>query len=307
MGFKWSHYIFLSTIFLVFWGFDYASKTLALSYFQEIYDFGFLRFHAFSQEGNLSSFKNEFDFILQIGFVTIGILLLFAYIFIQMFAGSESKALTLGVGLVMSGVAGKVTDFIIHGRPISFISLNFGFFSTPFFSLGDLIAWIGYALVGVGIYKYRDVFWSKGGIRKYKWINPGFQFKYIMSFVLFNLSFALVSGVFFYSFFQVFIKDLISGPNSFLIFSIFTFSYMIVTAQFCFVIWVVSNILSHRIAGPIFALSKYIDELEPQKENRIFKLRKTDEFFDLEDMAFKIKNLAEGKKPSSSESEESPN
>ena len=80
--------------------------------------------------------------------------------------------------------------------------------TTEAFNMADAIQWIGYILVVYGLIRDGSLLWPDVNARKNLWINPTFQIKYILTIVGIGSSFAMVTGVFAYTFLKVTIDDL---------------------------------------------------------------------------------------------------
>jgi signal peptidase II len=158
---------------------------------------------------------------------------------------------------------------------------------TPAFNMADAIQWIGYILVVYGLIRDGSLLWPDVNARKNLWINPTFQIKYILTIVGIGSSFAMITGVFAYTFLKVTIDDLVVGPahmmeHRFLV--PFLYTYAVIATGFMVSLFVFGRILSHRTAGPIYAFETYMRDLIRGKDRK-FKLRKGDDFKHLEELA----------------------
>ncbi|MBC87030.1 MAG: phosphohydrolase [Bdellovibrionaceae bacterium] len=218
---------------------------------------------------------------------TGGAFLIFVYASIQYFLPQRSMILRLGMSLLLGGILGNVTDRTISGSVVDFLLLGTPQNSTPAFNVADMIQWVGYFMVVYALLKDGQQIWPNSNYRKRIWINPKFQIKYCIILMVIGLAFAVVSGVFSYTYVQVVIDDLVIGSTKrfetkFLRPFLFTFSIM--SFGFVIFLFIVGRILSHRTAGPIYAFEKFLDDLLAGKD-RPFKLRTGDEFRHLEELA----------------------
>ena len=218
---------------------------------------------------------------------TGGAFLIFIYGAIQYLLPARSMPLRTGMSLLLGGILGNVADRIMRGEITDFLLLGSRSMWTPAFNLADAIQWIGYILVVYGLIRDGSLLWPDVNARKNIWINPIFQIKYIAILVGIGSSFAMVTGVFTYTFLKVTIDDLVVGPASmmerrFLI--PFLYTYAIISAGFMVSLFVFGRILSHRTAGPIYAFESYLRDLIKGKDRK-FKLRKGDDFKHLEELA----------------------
>jgi signal peptidase II len=211
---------------------------------------------------------------------TGGAFLIFIYAAIQYLLPSRSIHLRTGMSLLLGGILGNVTDRIVIGEVVDFILLGSREMATPAFNMADAIQWIGYLLVVFGLIKDGSLFWPDINARKTLWVNPSFQLKYCLTITAIGFCFAVVNGVFAYTFLKVTIDDLVVGParmmeDRFLI--PFMQVYSVITIGFMFTLFVLGRILSHRTAGPIYAFEKYVKDLLDGKERKL-RLRNGDEF-----------------------------
>ncbi len=286
--------------FFIPWILDYSLKKLALVYFEQLHSYGPIHFKVVFNKGViLGLFQNMPHFLLQVCLTTLGFFLLFIYISLQSFLHIHSFNLRLGLSFLGSGIIGNVTDRLLYETIVDFVWIDFRLFKTGIFNLADLMQWIGCFFIIIGIAKYYKIFWPSKESRSYQWVNSSFQIRYMMTSLFFSTSFAVISGVFFYTYFQVMLEKHLQNDLGFSIFSPFFIAYTIITFQFCLTLWFISRILSHRMAGPLYAFEKFIDKLEENENTEDFKIRKTDEFFHLESIAKKIKKMLQNKKSSS--------
>jgi len=218
---------------------------------------------------------------------TGGAFLIFIFAAIQYLLPARSLPLRTGMSLLLGGILGNVTDRIIHGEVTDFILFGSQALWTPAFNMADAIQWVGYGLVVYGLIRDGSLLWPDANSRKNLWINPIFQAKYIVTIVGIGVSFAMVAGVFMYTFLKVTIDDLVVGPahmmeHRFLV--PFLWTYAVIAAGFMVSLFVLGRILSHRTAGPVYAFEVYVRDLIRGKDRK-FKLRKGDDFKHLEDLA----------------------
>jgi len=106
-----------------------------------------------------------------------------------------------------------------------------------------------------------------------------------------GLGLTIVSLVFSYTYLRVTISELV-GNNQFLLHKFlipFVITYGIICVAFCAILFAVGRLISHRIAGPVYAFEKFLlDQMEGK--DRPLKLRSGDEFRHLEALAEKVRN-----------------
>jgi signal peptidase II len=224
---------------------------------------------------------------------TGGAFLVFIYAAIQYLLPSRSLPLRTGMSLLLGGILGNVTDRIVAGAVTDFLVLGSRSLSTPAFNLADAIQWVGYGLVVYGLLRDGSLFWPDANVRKTLWVNPRFQLKYCLTIVAIGFCFAVVNGVFAYTFLRVTIEALVVGPahiteRRFLV--PFLQTYTVISIGFMFTLFALGRILSHRTAGPIFAFENYLRELMRGKDRK-FRVRQGDEFKHLEEIADAIRPI----------------
>ena len=108
-----------------------------------------------------------------------------------------------------------------------------------------------------------------------------------------GLILSLIGFFFSYTYLKVTIQELV-GPNSIVLHRFiypFIVTYAVITAVFCASLFAVGKLISHRMAGPIFAFEKFISDVlqqKPEAQEKKFRLRKKDEFQELENLAHRI-------------------
>ncbi len=220
---------------------------------------------------------------------TGGAFLLFSFVIFQYLLPTRSMRLRIGMSILIGGILGNVIDRTLWGHVIDFIILGNKSLSTGVFNLADLLQWCGYYLMGHALLKDQDNLWPKDNLRKVAWIHPKFQLRYCYILVTCGLGFSLIAGVFSYTFLRYVVIDLMGNNtkllDQFLIPFLVTFST--VSIAFTAFLFMVGKQLSHRIVGPVYAFEKFIDNYIDGNYYRL-RLRKGDEFPELEDLAEKI-------------------
>ncbi len=280
---------------LMTWGIDQATKWWAVKNLTDLKFYGpiGLVLH-FNPGAILGTFSHLPPILRVVSLSTGGAFLIFIYAAIQYLLPSKSLHLRCGMSLLLGGILGNVTDRIVIGEVVDFLLLGSREMATPAFNMADAIQWIGYILVVYGLIKDGSLFWPDVNARKTVWVNPSFQLKYCLTIVAIGFCFAVVNGVFAYTFLKVTIDDLVVGParmmeDRFLI--PFIQTYTVITVGFMFTLFVLGRILSHRTAGPIYAFENYIRDLLQGKERKL-RLRNGDEFrVNLEDLADKLQPI----------------
>lgn len=282
---------------LASWGIDQLTKLWALRTLGELKFFGPIGVVLHFNPGAILGAFSELPPLLRVvSLSTGGAFLIFIYAAIQYLLPSRSMPLRLGMSMLLGGILGNVTDRIVMGEVVDFLLLGSRTFATPAFNFADAIQWVGYFCVVYGLIRDGSLFWPDINARRTMWINPTFQLKYCLVIVAMGACFAVLSGVFAYTFLKITIDDLVVGParvmeNRFLI--PFLQTYFVISVGFLMTLFVVARILSHRTAGPIYSFENYVRNLI-KGNDRAFKLRKGDDFLHLEELAKELRPLLKG-------------
>jgi signal peptidase II len=277
------------------WAIDQVTKQWAVRNLNDLRFYGpvGLVLH-FNPGAILGTFSHLPPILRVVSLSTGGAFLIFIYAAIQYLLPSKSLHLRTGMSLLLGGIMGNVTDRIVVGEVVDFILLGSREMATPAFNMADAIQWIGYILVVYGLVKDGSLFWPDVNARRTVWVNPSFQLKYCLTLTAIGFCFAVVNGVFAYTFLKITIDDLVVGParmmeDRFLI--PFMQVYSVITIGFMFTLFVLGRIISHRTAGPIYAFELYIRDLLAGKERKL-RLRKGDEFrHNFEDLADQLQPI----------------
>ncbi len=277
---------------LVIFGLDQYTKSWAVQNIQQLEMHGFWGLVLHRNPGAiLGTFSGLPPLLRVVSLSTAGAFLIFLFGILQYLLPKTLMMLRLGMSILLGGILGNVYDRMTSGAVVDFLLVRFGNWTSPAFNVADALQWVGYGMIVFALLTKANEIWPDMNERRTVWINPSFQLKYCFILSLIGLSFAIVSGVFSYSYLQITIDDLVFGSpeameDRFLI--PFFQTYLIMTGVFLLGLFVLGRILSHRIAGPLFAFEKYLEDLLDGKERNL-KLRSGDEFKHLEEVAEKLK------------------
>ena len=220
---------------------------------------------------------------------TGGAFLLSIYAVIQYLLPIKSMTLRIGLSILIGGILGNVTDRIIWGYVVDFIVLGTPDLSSPAFNLADLLQWVGYGMIVYAIIREGNRLWPENNVRKQYWVNPKFQLKYCFLLMGVGVSLTLISVVFSYTYLRVTIAELV-GDNPYVVHKFvgpFIITYAVICLGFCGILFAIGKIISHRIAGPLYAFERFLDDVLEGKSVGL-KLRTGDEFKHLEELAEKV-------------------
>ncbi|HWU43406.1 MAG TPA: signal peptidase II, partial [Bdellovibrio sp.] len=183
----------------------------------------------------------------------------------------------------------NVTDRILWGYVVDFIVVGSPSLSSPAFNMADALQWVGYALIVYAIIREGELLWPENNVRKQYWVNMPFQLKYCFMLMAVGLSLTLISLVFSYTYLSVTIQELVGNNiflmNKFLVPFVITFG--VICVAFCAILFSVGRLISHRIAGPLYAFERFLDGALAGTAKPL-KLRAGDEFKHLEELADQI-------------------
>jgi signal peptidase II len=270
------------------WAIDQFTKAWAnnsLSDLRFYGPFGFVLHH--NRGAIMGSFSDLPPILRVVSLSTGGAFLVFIYAAIQYLLPAKHLPLRTGMSLLLGGILGNVSDRILHGEVTDFILLGTRTMWTPAFNMADAIQWVGYILVVYGLIRDGALLWPDVNARRSMWVNPGYQMKYCLTIVAIGASFAVISGVFAFTYIKVTIDDLVVGPSvstehRFL--TPFLLTYTVISFAFMVTLFVLGRILSHRTAGPVYAFETFVRDMLSGKDRRL-KLRKGDDFQHLEELA----------------------
>lgn len=277
----------LSIVFAV-WFADFITKLIAMNTIRTLEFWGPFGLVLHKNPGAMLGVFSELPPVLRVvSLSTGGAFLVAIYLAIQYLLPTKIASLRYGMSILLGGILGNVFDRIFRGSVVDFLLIGTVNSSTPAFNVADALQWVGYGMIVYALIRYGNKFWPEENARKKIWINPLFQFRYVGILVVIGGGFTLISGVFFYTYLKIVIDELVIGSapfyeRRFLLPFIITFS--VITTAFILMLIIVGRILSHRVAGPIYAFEKFLEDLLAGKD-RGMKLRAGDEFVHLEELS----------------------
>lgn len=284
-------FINLSLVFGV-WAIDAITKYWALANVKSLSFWGPLGLVLHKNPGAMLGTFSDLPPVLRIvSLSTAGAFLVVIYLAIQYLIPTRAITLRRGMSILLGGILGNVADRVLYGAIVDFLLIGRPGSTTPAFNLADVLQWVGYAMIMYFIFRYGDQLWPERNARRRLWINPRFQRKYVGVMMTIGLSFTLITGVFFFTYLKITIDELVIGsPDAiekrFLVPFFVTFA--VIAAGFLLLLFILGRLLSHRVAGPVYAFEKYLDDLL-QGNFREFRLRSGDEFPHLEELGRELR------------------
>lgn len=252
---------------------DWYSKNWALKLSSPIY-YKYLHLELVYNHGVVLGFLSQLPLLVKtVTITTLGAMVLSSYATLVTVAPIRSFSLRLGLSILVGGIIGNVTDRFIHGAVVDFIAFKFNYHSTPVMNVADLCQWIGCVCIAFGLYQDSLYYWPTLDLRSKFFINPYFQIRTGLIMGLCSIATGFILLVFGLSFFQ----DNFASDNVkfYLIYGLSLIAFLSTA------IFGLGVILSHRIAGPIYAINRYLNDSYQGKKFPL-KLREHDELKELE-------------------------
>lgn len=276
---------------------DQLSKRWAIN-LQDTIDLFFVHLKLNLNQGMILGLFSDLPKLLRIvSLSTGGAFLFFLYLLIQYLITTPSLLLRNGLSICLGGVLGNVIDHISWGFVVDFLIIGHGQYQTAIFNLADFFQIVGFILILYALIKDGDRLWPEKEGRKSFWINKKFQFKYSLILASIGACLSLITLIFCYSYLKITLAEL-PGTNAIVINSIllsFVIIYSIICTLFCVFLFIFGKIISHRIAGPLYAFERFLDNVLDGKHSEL-KLRTGDEFKHLEEVSIKIQEKLEALK-----------
>lgn len=292
------------------WTLDRSTKLWG-SRLTEVVDLGVLQFSLHHNPGAMLGLFSNLPAVLRVvSLSTAGAFLVCIYLLIQYLLPIKSLTLRSGMSILLGGIIGNVTDRILYGHVIDFVLFKFGTFLSPVFNVADALQWIGYGMIVYAVIREGEILWPENNARKRYWINSSFQLKYCFLLLGIGFGISLITSVFAFTYLRVTMIELI-GENKavldrFLIPFLETLALM--TVGISLALFSVGKIISHRIAGPLYAFEKYLSLLIENENKPVhrFRLRSHDEFKHLEPLAEQIRERVQAESATPTRHEASP-
>jgi lipoprotein signal peptidase/peroxiredoxin len=275
--------------FAIVFAIDQLTKYLAQAGLMQI-EFGPLT-HIFHKNhgvmlGSMNDFSKMYTTVVP---ATLAGFVLFIFFSVQYFLPIKSASLRIGGSIFCGGVAANIFDRIRFGYVIDFLHLRFGQIETGIFNFADLFQLLGVGFLVFGFLTNEKLLYPTNEKRGRLWVKPKFQLRYCLTLIGSGFAFSLVAGLMSYSFLSVTVSQ-ITGLEPIQI-SKFVHGYVqiytMMSLTFFILLFYFGVKLSHRIAGPIAGFESYLDSLVNGKF-RTFKVRETDEFKELDNIALKF-------------------
>lgn len=215
---------------------------------------------------------------------TVGAILIFIFIMIQMFLPHRMLALRAGVSLLLGSILGNVADRIVNKKITDFVFIQIkipwekGFSYKFIWNFADAFQWVGCAIIIIYLLKGGSVLWPIDNLRKKYLSDKEYQYKYCVRLILFIMAFAIITLVYSYTFLSVVLDDPASIPNKKQFLISFIIIHLVLSMIFMGAMGYIGLILSHRTVGPLFALERFLKNLLAGKNEKL-EIRQGDYVF----------------------------
>lgn len=275
-----------------FWLADYYIKFWFASHIHTNYNFGAIFLSYYENHGIIMGALFNLPSVLKIvSLSTIGGVIIFSFPILMSLVHFRSKKVILGLSLVLAGIIGNVTDRIVYGFVIDYIYLKTQAFTTPVFNLADAIQWVGYILLSLGLFQEMSHHFPDNDQRSNGWINRSYQLQFSLTLLSIFLLVGLTFIVFSYTFIKFSLLEfgVVSAQLSAQYLEIYLNTSLVLLSFLSLIVLLIGKILSHRIAGPVHAITRYINDTKVGK-NYPLKLRSQDHLKELEKPLTQLNN-----------------
>lgn len=225
---------------------------------------------------------------------TGGSFLLVLYFLTQYLLSTPSLLLRASMSIFLGGILGNVIDRIHWGFVVDFLMIGHGQYKTAIFNLADFFQIVGFIFIIFAFIKEGDRLWPEKEDRKSFWINKKFQLKYSLILMGVGAALGFITLIFCYTYLSIVLSELpvSNGLSADKILLSFLIIYSIICLVFCLSLFLLGKFISHRIAGPLYAFERFLDNLLDGKHSEL-KLRTGDDFKHLEEVSIKIQEKLE--------------
>lgn len=261
---------------------SWASKLLTKK------EFGLFQFKKFYNPGISFGQFSDGEPLVRVVFLStfFGIILLLTTICLFYFLNKKNLfTVRYPFAFFVAGIVGNGIDRILFGKVTDFIILNF--YPKIVFNVADIFILIfGVQSIYVLIRK-NHLIWFEENLRGFKIIDSKFQWSFSSKFAVLTFFSNFMMATFCYTILNIMIKD---GPIKEKVLSHFLYGFISLTLFFTLFGLLFGLLVTHRSAGPIYALKRFISDLRINPDTNL-KLREQDFHKDLEQIAKDIKQL----------------
>ena len=251
-------------------------------------DFLFFEFRKFFNAGISFGQFSETEPFIRIVFLSLffGIMLLFAVLVIFYFFNKKNLfSVRLTLLIFVAGISGNGLDRILFGKVTDFIILK----PVPYavFNVADIfIAFFGLSSIFL-FFKKNEQIWYVDNLRTFKIIDKSFQLAFASKLLILTFFSNFLMAIFSYTVFNVLFDD---SPSKTRMMGYIIMGFLAISVLFAVISFLFGLIVSHRSAGPVYALERFLGELKDDSSSTL-KLREQDYHTRLVTISEKIKDL----------------
>lgn len=207
---------------------------------------------------------------------SLGGFLFTLYLFLLRVLSTRFFWLQAALGIFCAGLFGNIIDRAYHAKTIDFIPLHLGELHLVF-NVADVFQWIGAVLIAYRVITQEKLLWHPGNQRGKFIVHWRDQLFFSLKMTLTSLCCTLVLGLFCASFLRLSLEFVSSEHQKIAaLMQHFFIGYLSLGLIFSLFVFSLSLYLSHRLAGPLYAFEKYVEELLEGSQRR-FRLRDGDQ------------------------------
>lgn len=287
---KNKYVLFHSSLCIILIVLDKISKQLALSFLSP----SGKEFLGLSLQSPIKNYNLIFGFnfgsdslFIATSLTAVFCLFFFYYILSLIFIPKNFYYLQTGISILFAGFTGNFIDKLMNGHALDFIKYSLGN-RDFYFNLADVFQTIAWIVIFSQLIILRKILWRKKERRTQLLIMKVPQLQFIgyssLAFFFISAFFLLLNYQFLGLVDVTDFANIKHISNSFLKYSFLILIFL------CFFISAFFLYLSNKIYGPVYAFERYIKALLKGENPKELKLRKKDQFKNLEELAKEIKN-----------------
>ena len=226
-------------------------------------------------------------------FTLLLITLLFFYVAGLRWLGQTFHIIKVGLTFLCGGVFSNLLDKIRHGQVLDFIRFQLSEDSSSFFfNTADIFQTIGWVILIYSGIKLRKQIWRTVERRGNFLIHDLHIQKYQVEFISYVLWIMICVGL---SIFLISHKLTEFSGNAHpleqsYLFSSFITYYFVIYVIFTLLVMGLTVYFSNRVYGPMYAIQKYLKSVLKGENPSDLKLRKGDQFREMEELLVQLKN-----------------
>lgn len=189
--------------------------------------------------------------------------------------------------IMLAGLTANVFDSALNSGATSVFLLGNADAVRYHFNLADIYTFVGLLLTAHATYRAVPILFPVRPPRRNYWINPEFQGRHMAIICSLGLSYALVIGLFGFSFVRAILAAGAQDEQNLVNHNwlmAFVICFFLITSVYLLLLLIFTRRLTHSIAGPLFAFERAVRASLAGQDAKLH-LRDTDEFRNLQALA----------------------